>query len=436
MFIRNALLACMISALSWAPARAAQAPAPPPTQQVPAPTTAAPEPQPERARTGKKTPLTQEPSSPPTPQSATPPSPTTDKTFKQLVVMIRANLSGSPVIGAGIVFAHQNDRVYVATANHVVRSPALTGESVSAEDIQVEFSWLPGESSPAKLAKDFDETLDLALLVISEASRLAVPPLPWAVLVRPDSLILGEKVIPVGNPLGDSWFVPRQPHLVARVNSQTIETEGELKHGHSGGALATEDWGIAGILRREGGLLGESTRIDLVVEQLNRWRYPVDATFKTRPTKGSDTDSMTLSQERQAAERLALKWFDAMVTRNFESLAAIVEAPFYFDNELLATRETLENRFRTAMSKGNSGERGGADRPAITIQRVQTKTVAEARAEGEGLSHDRFNSSLTLDDADWIVTVIAATAGRSSTEGTLLLIRKVDGVLKVVGFWG
>ena len=42
---------------------------------------------------------------------------------------------------------------------------------------------------------------------------------------------------------------------------------------------------------------------------------------------------------------------------------------------------------------------------------------------------------MTIDDGDWMVTAITGTAGRSSTDGTLLLIRKVNGVLKVVGFW-
>ncbi len=429
-FVVSAILALTVAALTSAPLRAAQAagvPQRPP--QAPAPTA---NPEPEPAKPAHTPPPTHEPSPSPTPQPAATSSPTTEKEFKQLVVMIRASLSGSPVIGAGVVVGYQNDRLYVATANHVVRTTALTGEAVSAEDIHVEFSWLPGESSAAKLLTTFDETLDLAVLAIPDASKLAVPPLAWAVLVRPDTLSPGEKVIPVGNPLGESWFVPHQPHLVSRVNSQTIETEGELKHGHSGGALTTEDWGIVGLLRREGGLLGESTRIDLVVEQLKRWKYPVDATFKTRATTAGTGDStMTLPRERQAAEAVALEWMDAMIARNFNRLAAVIEAPFYFDNELLVSRENLENRFKSVLNKG---ERGGAE-PAITIQRIKARTVAEARAEGQDLSRDRFGNSMTIDDGDWMVTAITGTAGRSSTDGTLLLIRKVNGVLKVVGFW-
>ena len=84
---------------------------------------------------------------------------------------------------------------------------------------------------------------------------------------------------------------------MSRVNSQTIETEGELKHGHSGGALTTEDWGIVGVLRREGGLLGESTRIDLVVEQLKRWKYPVDA------TSGTGDSAMTCHESGRPLKR-------------------------------------------------------------------------------------------------------------------------------------
>ena len=71
-----------------------------------------------------------------------------------------------------------------------------------------------------------------------------------------------------------------------------------------------------------------------------------------------------------------------MIARNFTRLAAVIEAPFYFDNELLVSRENVENRFKSVLNKG---ERGGAE-PAITIQRIKARTVAEARAEGQDLS--------------------------------------------------
>jgi len=39
----------------------------------------------------------------------------------KLVVMVHAQLAAAPVFGAGIVFGREKDRLYILTANHVVR---------------------------------------------------------------------------------------------------------------------------------------------------------------------------------------------------------------------------------------------------------------------------------------------------------------------------
>ena len=43
---------------------------------------------------------------------------------EQIVVMIRCTIDGEPSIGAGILVGSANDRLYVVTANHVVRRGA------------------------------------------------------------------------------------------------------------------------------------------------------------------------------------------------------------------------------------------------------------------------------------------------------------------------
>ena len=59
---------------------------------------------------------------------------------EQIVVMIRCTLDGEPSIGAGILVGMANDRLYVVTANHVVRRGAT-----EATDIRLELRGLPGE---------------------------------------------------------------------------------------------------------------------------------------------------------------------------------------------------------------------------------------------------------------------------------------------------
>ena len=64
---------------------------------------------------------------------------------KNLVVMIQGTLQEEPTFGAGIVVGEQNNRLYIVTANHVVRR----GEE-EISDLKIEFYALPGESFGAE----------------------------------------------------------------------------------------------------------------------------------------------------------------------------------------------------------------------------------------------------------------------------------------------
>jgi hypothetical protein len=209
-----------------------------------------------------------------------------EEPLKQLVVMIRSTVDGSEYIGAGLIFGRASDRLYVVTANHVVRPAGLT----AAEDVRVLFRWLPGEWTRALLLTDADPVLDIAVLAVPGAGTLAVPELAWQALLSPDALEAGDRVFPLGYPSGEAWFVPRAPHFVSSVTGEAIRTEGDLVPGHSGGVLATETWDVAGIVSRVGSLLAQVSRIDRVVERLREWGYPVDVMFRDRPSAaGSST---------------------------------------------------------------------------------------------------------------------------------------------------
>jgi S1-C subfamily serine protease len=77
------------------------------------------------------------------------------------IVMIKCRLGRDDSYGAGIIFGAeaQSGRLYIATANHVVR-----GIENVAEGIQVEIKSRPGEHFPAKLLDNADGSLDLAVL--------------------------------------------------------------------------------------------------------------------------------------------------------------------------------------------------------------------------------------------------------------------------------
>ena len=200
-----------------------------------------------------------------------------DSETLQMVVMLRGRLEAVEFVGAGVIVGIQNDRLYVATANHVVRRAAN-----EAEDLEVLLRWLPGEWLPARLLSDVDRNLDLAVVGVDNADELAIPRLKWDILGDPVELRPGDEVVPVGQPAGTTWYVPQTSHLVAEVGTQDVRTEGDLQPGNSGGALFTGDGRVVGLVSSIGTLLGRSTRIDLVLSQLRRWNYPVDLEFGDR----------------------------------------------------------------------------------------------------------------------------------------------------------
>jgi hypothetical protein len=53
-----------------------------------------------------------------------------DQSVARLVVMIQGKIGDAPSVGAGIVVGIGNDRLYIATANHVVRQGPREAESV------------------------------------------------------------------------------------------------------------------------------------------------------------------------------------------------------------------------------------------------------------------------------------------------------------------
>lgn len=202
-----------------------------------------------------------------------------EEPLKRLVVMIRSTVAGSEHIGAGLVFGRGSDRLYVVTANHVVRPQPLQ----AAENVAVRLRWLPGEWVPAVLLDHGDLVLDVAVLAVPGASALAVPEMTWQALGQPEALAAGQKVFPIGYPGGEAWFVQRTPLLVSSTTGQFIRTEGHLVPGHSGGVLVTETWDIVGIVGQVGSLLGQASRIDRVLEKLAEWGYPIEATVRAPP---------------------------------------------------------------------------------------------------------------------------------------------------------
>ncbi len=212
------------------------------------------------------------------------------ETVSRLIVMIRGTLGDGDTTGAGIIVGRTADRIYIATANHLVRR-----RMHEAEALEVLFRWRPGEWAEARLLSNADSDLDLAVLSVADPDMLGDVQLPWEALADPGELAAGMEARPIGNPSGQHWFAPVGPHLVHSTTSDTILTEGQYVPGHSGGALVTGDWRIVGLVRDGSALLGQAIRMDRVTERLAVWGYPIALSIGPGGGTAPDLPSLRLS---------------------------------------------------------------------------------------------------------------------------------------------
>lgn len=189
------------------------------------------------------------------------------------VVMVEGKQQGTTSFGAGIVIGSRAGRVYVATANHVVRS----GRDPATE-IKVQFRFLPGERFDARLLDTKDNDLDLAVLSVS-ATGGAVPrdQFNYRVLGKSTSLQRGSDVHPLGYPQAQAWGVGLNPEKVDSLKPTEIAFQSSyIQQGHSGGALLDGCGDIVGLIVRDRTPNGEAVRIESVLEALRNWNYPID----------------------------------------------------------------------------------------------------------------------------------------------------------------
>ena len=201
------------------------------------------------------------------------PASTESTEVEQLVVMIRATIDGQESIGAGIIVGAANDRLYIVTANHVVRLGA-TG----ATDIRVELRSLPGEPVAATLTTAFDARRDLAMLSVSGTSALGidVARIPFDRLGAPAQLARGDPVFALGFPQGRPWGTNVAPAPISSVSDSLLTFETTLvSRGHSGGALLNQRREIVGVLLNVQPPDATSRNITQVLNIVREWRFPV-----------------------------------------------------------------------------------------------------------------------------------------------------------------
>jgi len=211
---------------------------------------------------------------------------------KQLIVMIERDLG----FGAGIIFGARSDRLYIATANHVVHQ----GMQRLAQ-VQIRLMSLPGQEVEAEVLRDFDRNLDLAVLSVPNIEELGiqVDEILLHQLGAPDELARGDEVFTIGNPRGVGWQANVDPDRISGKDALRLTFESLLiAKGHSGGGLFNKDWGLVGMITADQPPNGIAVRIDRVLEQLRKWGYPValDTLAQPKPDQPSTTLSILSSK--------------------------------------------------------------------------------------------------------------------------------------------
>lgn len=193
------------------------------------------------------------------------------------VAMLEATVEEEPPsYGAGVIVGAKDGKVWIATANHVVRRGGKT-----ADDIRVDLRIGPKGSRKGTLQevhdpltrKDGSSGLDLAVITVPQHEADVVPT---------DVLSAGpptatRRVYPVGFARGEKkWDAPAAGATVAEVRDGVIRFQSSVADvGYSGGGLFDEHMLLAGIVRRDEGPNTDAISIDPVMRQLRKWRVPV-----------------------------------------------------------------------------------------------------------------------------------------------------------------
>jgi len=162
---------------------------------------------------------------------------------ESMVVMVRSRFNTEEQWGAGLVVGKRSGRVYIATANHVVRRGATVG------DVTVGFRTLPGEWHPAKVLADADRQLDVAMLAVvnqpgqSLGGGLLLP----AILGSPETLKVGDDLRAIGQPLGKAWHVNLSPFKYRKADGDLFPSRlhwfSEVIRGEACSTRNGDSWG-------------------------------------------------------------------------------------------------------------------------------------------------------------------------------------------------
>jgi hypothetical protein len=187
------------------------------------------------------------------------------------VAVVRANFDGAPNLGAGLLIGRDQERLYVVTANHVVRRGG-----VAAGWVDLTLKGKPTLALPAQVLDVHDPGHDIAVIAVDAPPRSEVDLCSDDFYATRDAVERGLAVLPVGHPNGVRWVLPASADAVMRVEGDQITFQSSvLSPGHSGGALLGTDGTWVGIVTADAAPFGMAVSAVAVVKDLIEWNLPI-----------------------------------------------------------------------------------------------------------------------------------------------------------------
>lgn len=192
------------------------------------------------------------------------------------IAMIKTFFSEGESIqfGAGVIFGTDDSRIYILTANHLLRR-FVDGKWEGATKIEVRFHFLPGQPFKAILLVDHDQELDLGLINVSVDQSFPFGKLRFGEISNSATLKRRQELNTIGCPNGTEWGTSADFYHVSEVNTRFFKFVGIVHPGTSGGGVFDKDWRLVGMLTGEGSGEGRAVMIGEIVSYLTNRNYPL-----------------------------------------------------------------------------------------------------------------------------------------------------------------
>lgn len=209
--------------------------------------------------------------------------------FSSIVRIVALNEFGENDIGTGILVGNDNSHLYIATANHVVKT---------ANEAEVFFYNQTTAQTATVLQKD--EKMDVAVLKMKKPNRQSLPHLLAA---DPKILEVQKKVLSIGHPGGSFWKsnyqnIIQEVSIYNQPEAMSITPQGIIP-GCSGSIVLTYEGIWLGMITETTSVEAKCVKSDAIIKKLKGWNIPINLTIPKEPItvkiKGGNYDEKKIT---------------------------------------------------------------------------------------------------------------------------------------------